>query len=161
LRNGSFGRGRTVQDRVTPYFPRFSADPNYGLHLMRPLDYSCYAGSSVFVSTPSDLVRFGMAIHSGKLLQPATVQLLQTPQRLASGEDTGYGLGWDFETVTVAGKQTRVTGHDGELLGGISSSLLTLPEHGIAVSVISNISYADTFSLAVKIAEAFAQPASR
>jgi CubicO group peptidase (beta-lactamase class C family) len=128
---------------------------------MRPLDYSCYAGSGVFVSTPSDLVRFGMAIHSGKLLQPATVQLLQAPQRLASGEDTGYGLCWDFETVTVAGKQTRVNGHDGELLGGISSSLLTLPEHGITVSVISNISYADTFSLAVKIAEAFAQPASR
>jgi len=152
---------KPVQDLVTPYFPRFSADPNYGLHLMRPLDYSCYAGSSVFVSTPSDLVRFGMAMHSGKLLQPATVQLLQTPQRLASGEDTGYGLGWDVENVSVAGKQTRVTGHDGELLGGISSSLLTLPEHGITVSVISNISYADTFSLAVKIAEAFAQPASR
>jgi len=152
---------KPVQDRVTPYFPRFSADPNYGLHLMRPLDYSCYAGSSVFVSTPSDLVRFAMAIEGGKLLQPATVQLLQTPQRLASGEHTGYGLGWDFETVTVAGKQTRVTGHDGELLGGMSSSLLTLPEHGIAVSVISNISYADTFSLAVKIADAFAQPASR
>jgi CubicO group peptidase (beta-lactamase class C family) len=152
---------KPVQDSVTPYFPRFSADPNYGLHLMRPLDYSCYAGSSVFVSTPSDLVRFGMAIHSGKLLQPATVQLFQTPQRLASGEDTGYGLGWDFESVTVAGKQTRVTGHDGELLGGRSSSLLTLPEHGMAVSVISNISYVDTFSLAVKIADAFAQPASR
>jgi CubicO group peptidase (beta-lactamase class C family) len=67
------------------YFPRFAADPRYGLHLMRPIDYSCYAGASVFLSTPSDLVRFGMAIHSGTLLQPATVQLLQTPQRLASG----------------------------------------------------------------------------
>lgn len=145
------------QDRVTPYFPRFSADPKYGLHLMRPLDYSCYAGASAFVSTPSDLVRFGLAIHSGKLLQPATVELLQTPQRLPSGEETGYGLGWDVETVTVAGKQTRAAGHNGELLGGMSSSLLTLPEHGIVVSVISNISYADTFSLAVKIAEAFAQ----
>ena len=66
---------------------------------MREVDYSCYAGSSVFLSTPSDLVRFGMAINSGKLLQPATVQLLQTSQRLASGEETGYGLGWDLETV--------------------------------------------------------------
>jgi serine beta-lactamase-like protein LACTB, mitochondrial len=152
---------KPAPDRVTPYFPRFAANPRYGLHLMRPLDYSCYAGSSVFVSTPSDLVRFAMAIHGGKLLQPATVQLLQTPQRLVSGEDTGYGLGWDFETVTLAGKQARVTGHDGELLGGMSSSLLTLPEQGIAVSVLSNISYADTFSLAVKVADSFAQPASR
>src|SRR5688572_6876104 len=31
-----------VENRVTSYFPRFSADPKYGLHLMRPLDYSCY-----------------------------------------------------------------------------------------------------------------------
>ena len=88
----------------------------------RPIDYSCYAGSSVFLSTPSDLVRFGMAINSGKLLQPATVQLLQTSQRLASGEETGYGLGWDLETVTLAGKQTRVVGHDGESLGGMVAS---------------------------------------
>ncbi len=70
-------------NRATPYFPRFAADPRYGLHLMRPVDYSCYAGSSAFLSTPSDLVRFGMAIGNGSLLQPATVQLLQTPQRLA------------------------------------------------------------------------------
>ena len=90
-----------------------------------------------------------------------TFQLLQTPQQLASGELTGYGLGWDFETISVAGKQTRVTGHNGELLGGRSSSLLTLPDHGITVCVISNTSYADTYSLAVKIAEAFAQQATR
>ena len=74
---------------------------------MRDVDYSCYAGSSVFLSTPSDLVRFGMAIDSGKLLQPATVQVLQTSQRLVSGQETGYGLGWDLETVPLAGEPTR------------------------------------------------------
>jgi serine beta-lactamase-like protein LACTB, mitochondrial len=154
-----------MQHRVTSYFPKLAADPAYGLHLMRPLDLSCYAGSSVFLSTPSDLVRFAMAINSGKLLKPATVQLLQTSQRLASGTNTDYGLGWDIETVTLAGRQTRVVGHDGELLGGMASSLVTVPDHGIVVSVMSNISYADTFSLAVKIADAFAEqgknPASK
>lgn len=59
------------------------------VHLMRSLDYSCYAGASALLSTPSDLVRFGMAINNGKLLRPATVQSLQTPQRLTSGEETG------------------------------------------------------------------------
>jgi CubicO group peptidase (beta-lactamase class C family) len=146
-----------IPDRVTFYFPRFAADPTYGLHLMRDVDYSCYAGSSVFLSTPSDLVRFGMAIDSGKLLRHATVQLLQTSQRLASGEETGYGLGWDLETVTLAGEQTRAAGHDGDSLGGMVASLMTFPEHGIVVSVTSNISYADTFSLAVRIAQAFAE----
>jgi CubicO group peptidase (beta-lactamase class C family) len=127
---------------------------------MRPLDYSCYAGSSVFLSTPSDLVRFAMAINSGKLLQPATVKLLQAPQQLPSGKDIGYGLGWDLETVAVAGKQTRVVGHNGDSLGGMVTSFITFPEYGIVVSVISNISYADTFNIAVKIAQAFAEERS-
>ena len=143
-------------NRATPYFPRFAADPRYGLHLMRPLDYSCYAGASVFVSTPSDLVRFGLAITRGTLLQPATVQVLQTSQRLTSGEETGYGLGWDLGMVTVAGKETRSVGHDGTLLGGPVSSLMTFPEHGIVVAVTSNISYADTPAVALGIARAFA-----
>jgi serine beta-lactamase-like protein LACTB len=146
-----------IRDRATPYFPRFAAEPRYGPDLMRPLDYSCYAGSSVFLSTPSDLVRFGMAINSGKLLQPATVQLLQTSQRLPSGQETGYGLGWDLETVALAGKPTRMVGHNGDSLGGMVASLMTFPEHEIVVSVTSNISYADTFGVGVKIAQAFAE----
>jgi CubicO group peptidase (beta-lactamase class C family) len=146
-----------IPHRATFYFPRFAADPRYGPDLMRPLDYSCYAGSSAFLSTPSDLVRFALAINNGKLLQPATVQLFQTSQRLPSGQETGYGLGWDLETVTLAGKQTRLVGHDGDSLGGMVTSFMTFPEHGIVVAVTSNISYADTNALAVSIAPAFAE----
>lgn len=145
--------------RATAYFPRFAADPRYGLHLMREVDYSCYAGSSVFLSTPSDLVRFAMAFKAGTLLQPATARVLQTPQRLASGEETGYGLGWDVETVVLAGADTRVVGHDGDALGGRVASLMEFPEHGVVVAVTSNISYADTTALAVSVAQAFARPA--
>lgn len=145
-----------IPNRATSYFPRFIEEPRYGLQLMRQLDYSCYAGASVFLSTPSDLVRFVMAINSGKLLQSGTVQLLQTSQRLASGQETGYGLGWDLETVELKGKQTGLIGHDGELLGGMVASFMAFPEYGIVVSVTSNISHADTFSIAVKIAQAFA-----
>lgn len=123
---------------------------------MRPIDLSCYAGSSVFVSTPSDLVRFAIAIDSGKLLQPATVALLQTSERLPSGEETGYGLGWDVETVALAGQQARWVGHDGSVLGGMVASLMTFPERGLVIAVTSNTSYADTESLALKIAQAFA-----
>jgi CubicO group peptidase (beta-lactamase class C family) len=147
-----------IAGRATPYFPRFAADPRYGLHLMRPIDYSCYAGSSAFLSTPSDLVRFAMAINGGKLLQPGTVQALQTSQRLRSGQETGYGLGWDLETVTLAGKETRLVGHDGASLGGMVASFMTFPESGLVVSVTSNISYADTAAIAAKIAQAFAEP---
>jgi CubicO group peptidase (beta-lactamase class C family) len=123
---GSTSAARPGHDRVTYYFPRFAKDPNYGLHLMRPLDHSCYAGAAVFLSTPADLVRFAMAVNSGELLQPTTLELLQTSQRLASGEETGYGLGWRVAAVTLAGKPTRALGHDGDLLGGSVASLLTV-----------------------------------
>jgi hypothetical protein len=50
-----------------------------------------------------------------------------------------------------------VVGHDGESLGGMVASLMTFPEHGIVVSVTSNMSYADTPAVALKIAQAFAE----
>jgi CubicO group peptidase (beta-lactamase class C family) len=149
----------SILDRATPYFPRFAADPRYGQQLMRSINLSCYSGAGVFLSTASDLVRFGMAMDRGRRLQPATVRLLQTSQRLTSGEETGYGLGWDLEDVTLAGEHLRVAGHDGDLLGGRVVSLMTVRERGIVVAVISNISYADTLSLASQVAEAFAERA--
>jgi CubicO group peptidase (beta-lactamase class C family) len=148
-----------VPGQAMAYFPKFAADPRYGPDLMRPVDYSCYAGASAFLSTPSDLVRFAMAINGGKLLQPVTVQLLQASQRLPSGDETGYGLGWDLESVELGGKPTRWVGHNGTILGGMVSSLMTFPEHGLVVSATSNTSYAGADALAVRIAEAFAEHA--
>lgn len=152
---------KDIPDRSTFYFPRFGADPRYGLHLMRDQVLSCYAGSMVFLSTPSDMVRFGLALNNSKLLQPKTVRLMQASEQLATGKETGYGLGWDLETVTLGGQPTPVVGHDGDSLGGMVVSLVTLPERGIVVAVMSNISYTDTFGLATKVAEAFAEQAKQ
>ena len=143
-----------IPDLATYYFPRFGADPRYGPQPPEKVDFSCFSGAGAFVSTPSDLVRFGLAIGSGKLLKPATVELLQAPQRLTSGEETGYGLGWDLEAVTLAGQQMRVAGHDGTMRGGTVASLMTFPD-GLVVAVTSNTSFADTFAVGEKVAQAF------
>ena len=135
-------------NRATLYVPRSGADPRRGVEMMRPHNLSCYAGSMAFLSTPSDLVRFGMAMHGGKLVRPNTMKQLQTSPRLASGTETGHGLGWDLR-------------HDGDLRGGMVASLLTIPEHGIVVSVTSNIAHADTASIAQAIAQAFAEQGAR
>ena len=147
----------STRGRATLYFPRFAADTRYGPESARDGDYSCFAGAAAFLSTPSDLVRFGMAIGSGKLLQPGTVTLLQTPQRLASGQDTRYGLGWDLETASLTGQSTRMAGHDDEFTIGGSASLATFPERSIVVAVMTNISFAKMSSLASSIAQAFAE----
>ena len=98
-----------------------------------------------------------MAINGGKLLRHATVQMFQTPQRLVSGVETGYGLGWEIKTVMLAGQQVRAAGHNGFFWAGTVASLLTFPERGMAVAVTSNISLADTASLAERIAKTFAE----
>ena len=144
-------------DRVTFYHPRFAGDTRYGPELVREGDYSCLAGGSGFLSTPSDLVRFGMAISGGKLLQPATVKTLQTSQQLASGAETGYGLRWDLESVSIAGETTQQVGHDGEFFIGGATSLITFPERGLVVAVMTNTSFADTNAVALAIAQAFAE----
>jgi serine beta-lactamase-like protein LACTB, mitochondrial len=152
-------KARPATDPATFYVPGWGPKPllRYGLHERHPRNLSCYAGSMAFFSTPSDLVRFGLAMSGGTLLQPATVQILQTSQPLTSGQETGHGLGWDFETVTLAGEPTRAVGHDGDSLGGKVVSLMTFRERGIVVAVMSNISHADTSALALRVAEAFAK----
>jgi CubicO group peptidase (beta-lactamase class C family) len=153
-----WGKSLKRSERATFYTLGLGPDPvfRYRLHRMRPHNLSCYAGSMAFLSTPSDLVRFALAITNGNILQPATVQLLQSPRQLRSGQDTGYGLGWDLETVTLNGIPRQAAGHSGELLGRGVMSLMAFREPGIVVAVTSNASYVDTSALAVKIAEVFA-----
>jgi serine beta-lactamase-like protein LACTB, mitochondrial len=148
-----------IPNRATFYFPKFAGDNRYGPQDAREGDHSCWAGAGAFLSTPSDLVRFGMAFNSGKVVQPATVQLLQTPQKLNSGAESpsGYALGWKIETQPLAGQPTRMAGHATmEDFIGTSAYLMTFPERGIVVAVMVNTSFADAKTIALKIADAFA-----
>ena len=143
-------------DRATFYHRDF-----IGRELPTAVDYSCFAGAAGFLSTPSDLVRFGLALNDGRLLKPATVSTLQTAQRLASGKETDYGLGWMLERVSLAGEPTQMAGHASRTPTGGSTSFLTFPEHGIVVAVMTNISFADPKWIAWSLAQIFAEEAKR
>jgi serine beta-lactamase-like protein LACTB, mitochondrial len=149
-----------IPDRASFYHPRFGGDPRYGPEPVREGGYACFAGGGAFLSTPSDLVRFAMAIDAGTLLQPATVTTLRASQHLTSGEDTGYGLGWDIDQVTLAGQPATTVGHDSEFTMGGTATLMTFPDRGLVVAVMTNTAFADTSSIAVKVAEAFAPQAN-
>lgn len=145
-----------IPDRATFYYPKYSGDPSSGPDLAETVDYSCFAGAGAFLSTPSDMVRFGNALGSGKLLPSFTIRMLQTPQLLSSGAETEFGLGWRVETVPLAGEETRLASNASRTLLGGSAQFMTFPERGIVVAVTTNISKADTRSIALNIAEAFA-----
>jgi len=123
------------------------------------VDYSCFAGAAGFVSTPSDLVRFGMAMSNGKLLKRETVHMLQSPQRLASGPETQYGLGWMLDTVPLAGEHVRLANHANRALVGGSGSFMTFPDVGLVVAVTTNIAWSSTRQMSLDIAQAFAEQA--
>jgi CubicO group peptidase (beta-lactamase class C family) len=106
------GRRYGPETIATVYIPRFGADPRRGVQRMRPRNYSCFGGSMAFYSTPSDLVRFGLANNGGG---------------------------------------------DGELAGGRVMSLLTLPDQGVVVAVMSNVTHADTSVIARQAAAPFAR----
>jgi CubicO group peptidase (beta-lactamase class C family) len=144
-----------VQDAARYYFPRFMADTTYGYHDLRDTNVACYSGSMFLWTTPSDLVRFALAMEAGKIVRPQTLALLRSDQRLRSGKTTGYGLGWDLDTVALNGLSLPTVGHNGDVLGGMASSLLVIPTRGITVVVMSNIAYAGTDTLALRIAEEF------
>ena len=87
-----------------------------------------------YLSTASDLVRYGSSYLQGTLLRPETVALMWTSQRTTSGEETGYGIGWF--TGTVDGH--REVWHTGGAVGG-STILLIRPDHRVVVTVLTNL----------------------
>jgi serine beta-lactamase-like protein LACTB len=149
-----------VPDRVTFYQRRFMGEGSEGVVPASPVDNSCLAGAGAILSTPSDLVRFGLAMNGGTLLQPATVTTLQTPQLLTSGQETEYGLGWMVEEVTLAGVPTRMMHHASRSLRGGTTSFMTFPAHGMVLAVTANIANAITRDIALSIAQAFADGGS-
>jgi CubicO group peptidase (beta-lactamase class C family) len=112
-----------------------------------------------FLSTPTELVRFGFAMLNREILDSATVALFWTPQRLKSGAPTAYGYGWGIQNVALGDDQdatTRMIGHGGSVLGG-QTSLMIFPDENIVVVVMTNAS-GDVSGFARDIAGIFRDP---
>jgi CubicO group peptidase (beta-lactamase class C family)/D-alanyl-D-alanine dipeptidase len=95
------------------------------------------------VSTASDLVRLTSAINQGSLLKPETVQAMWTSQQTVGGSSTGYGLGWRVGELNG----DKSVSHSGGQ-AGTSTYLMSLPEVGISVAVMSNLQGASLSKLA-------------
>jgi CubicO group peptidase (beta-lactamase class C family) len=140
------------------YFPRMATDPRLGLQDAPPGELSCVLPAIGLLSTPADLVRLGSATMAGTLLRTETVAMLQAPDPFAAADGNDAALGWFVRTLPLGPDQapTRVIGHRGNVAGG-TTSLVTVPDHDLAIAVTSNVTFAKAVStLADALAEIFA-----
>lgn len=152
---GPAGMTRTVpefNDSLIPYRAHFyvHADTAAPATNAPYVDNSYKWAGGGFLSTTEDLARFGRKLLEGKLLQPATRDLLWTSQQTREGNATGYGMGWRSGR-DAAGRQW--VGHTGGSVGG-TANLLIYPEQHLIIAVLVNSD--QTFiSAAPRIAELF------
>jgi serine beta-lactamase-like protein LACTB, mitochondrial len=145
-------------DTASFYFPRAGERTQLGVEEASQRHNSCLFGAGAYLSTPSDLGRFGSAMLEPGLLKADTIALLHTPLRLASGAATDFALGWKVERVQLNGASTRMVAHRATPMGG-TAALLMFPEHRLVIAAVSNVTNAQGVApFGVKLAEAFAKP---
>ena len=143
-----------VPHRARGYHGHRDSTTNAGL-----MDGSYKLPGGGLVSTAEDLVRFGMALMSGKLLKPATLELMWTPSgapQLDGGRPSTYGLG--FDVATVDGQ--KVVSHSGGQQG-TTTDLVMVPGKSFAAATMANDDQADPTLVNRLILDAYRMPRPR
>lgn len=103
------------------------AVPSIAIHMSNP------HAAGALIGTADDLARWGNALHSGKIVSPASYAAMTTAGKLSNGEAIQYGFG--LAPGDVRGRKT--IGHNGNIFGfGTSSIYVADPE--IFIVVLSN-----------------------
>jgi len=89
------------------------------------------AGS--LLSTGEDVVKWSMALASGKIVKPESFTMMTTPTILTNGENTHYGFGLENQEW-----EGRVCIRHGGGIHGFNSSYMYLPGDDVHVTVICN-----------------------
>ena len=105
----------------------------------RPEDPSYKWAGGGLTSTPTDLLRLAHAYFDG-FLKPATVSMMWTSQRLASGKQTGVGIAWR-NGRDMAGH--RVIEHAGSM-EGVRVVVCIFPEERLVISLMTNREWPST-----------------
>jgi CubicO group peptidase (beta-lactamase class C family) len=85
------------------------------------------------MSTGGDLVRWMIALSSGRVVKPESFALMTTSTVLPSGRDTHYGFGLSIDEFA----EKKCISHGGGIFG-FNSMIKWIPEADLCVAVISN-----------------------
>jgi serine beta-lactamase-like protein LACTB, mitochondrial len=87
-----------------------------------------------WISTPTDLVKFVMAVNAGKLVKPESARLMFTAQKLRDGTVTVYGMGF---FIRQANGKLSVSHSGGQ--SGITTNVELFPAENVAIAVMTNL----------------------
>ena len=109
-----------------------------GQQEMRGLETIMWSAGGL-VTTSGDLVRWARGVFAEDIVPENLQQEMITPGLLQGENGETYGYGVEF-FETAAGP---ALGHAGSVPGGYASLTLYLPEHDIAISVMTNDEYGE------------------
>lgn len=99
-----------------------------------PLPFVLTDAAGGLCSTPTDLARWSVALHAGKILSPASYTAMTTPTPGSTSARGAYGMG----AVVGAVAGHRVVWHNGALSSGYNGVLAYYPDDSITVIVLMN-----------------------
>jgi serine beta-lactamase-like protein LACTB len=140
-------------DAIVSYRSRFYMRKEDGKLVNAPyVDCSNKLAAGGWISTPSDLVRFGSGLVNG-FLKEGTRKIWWTSQKTSDGKNTGYGIGF-FVGQDFDGR--RIVSHGGGSVGGTTAWVMFPEDDDVVIAMNVNMSVSPMSEpTAETIAEAF------
>ncbi len=103
-----------------------------------------------FISTTTDLIKFGEAMIKPGFLSDKTLHDITTSQVLNNGDQTGYGVGWSSWNKD----ELQGYGHSGGSIGGITQFRI-YPKENLVIVLLSNSSNTNYGNVTDRIVQLF------
>ncbi|TDB28392.1 class A beta-lactamase-related serine hydrolase [Stenotrophomonas sp. ATCM1_4] len=120
-------------------------------HWFYDIPYSLWAGGGI-QTTAEELSRWIIALTDGRMVSEAKLRRMWTPEKLGSGADGAWAMGWP---VLQTSPHRQVAG-----IGGARAAFIVYPDDGLAVIVLTNLAGANPQNFVPRIAE-FYKPLQR
>jgi D-alanyl-D-alanine carboxypeptidase len=136
------GMTRTAYDPPATDTGRAKGYTSYALAaptLARPEADGWTGAAGAIWSTPSDLLKWDLALMDGKVLSAASYAVLTTPRTLVDGRSTGYGCGIGVQS----GGSALVLRHGGAVAGSVTQNIF-IPSTRSAIVLFANADFAAT-----------------
>jgi CubicO group peptidase (beta-lactamase class C family) len=94
--------------------------------------------AGALISTVDDLAKWDAALTAGRVMKPDSLARSFSPYKLASGNSTNYGYGWQISRY----EGREVQEHGGGIFG-FHAYVVRIPADGVYAAVLSNVSAAE------------------